>query len=195
MSRTLIVIPKMFSEKELEDMGFEVPSDFNDKSREFWEYVEERLKVLSARVARVYVESACRGGVDDLDEIRAGNDELHRIVSSLVDHGAEMMMTEDRLLVLETESWLELVRRGMTGAESEMLMNSLRDRESFLSERIGETLGDGETGVLFISALQTPDFPSDIRIIKMMPFDPKNYLQTWLVAKRLQEKQKTDPSS
>lgn len=195
MSRTLIVVPKIFSEKELEKIGLGVPSDFNDKSREFWDYVEERLVVLSARISRIYVESICRGGTDDPIGIQVIDDELHRIVNMLVDRGSEIMTPEDRLLVLETESWSDLVHQGMMGAEREMLEKSLRDRESFLSKRIVETLGQGETGVLFISTLKTPDFPSDIRVIRMMPFDPKDYLQTWLISKRLQEKQRPDSPS
>jgi len=185
----------MFSEKELEKIGLGVPSDFNDKSREFWDYVEERLVVLSARISRIYVESTCRGGTDDPIGIQVIDDELHRIVNMLVNRGAKIMTPEDRLLVLETESWSDLVHQGMMGAEREMLEKSLSDRESFISNRIAETLGQGETGVLFISTLKTPDFPSDIRVIRMMPFDPKDYLQTWLISKRLQEKQRPDSPS
>jgi len=185
----------MFSKGELEDAGLGVPDDFNDRSKEFWSYVEERLKGLSGRIVKVYIESTHEGGAEGLNTIRVANAELHRIVSWLVDRGAEVTATEDRFLVLETESWSDLARQGVAGAEIEMLERSLKDREAFVAKRIDETLSEREMGVLFTSALQTSSLPSDIRVIRMMPFDPIDYLKTWMITVRLQDKQGKDSSA
>lgn len=190
MDRTLVIIPRMFPETELKKMGLRIPRDFHEKTEEFWSYVEERLRTLSPRINRLYIESVFKDGQDNLDEIKENDQRFHRIVTWLVDHGAVMTATEDRMLVLETESWSRLMRQGTVGAEKEMLEENLKDRSAFISERISETLEEGKVGVLFIDRLQTFSFPSDIRVIRMMPFDPRDYLQTWLVSTRLRGREK-----
>ena len=188
MSRTLILIPKMFSEKELKNRRVAIPSDLGETSSEFWGYVEDRLKVLSTRIKRVYVESAYRGGIDNLNKIRETDEKLHQVLGWLLDQGAEITATEDILLILEAESWSDLAHQGAGGAEGEMLEDSLRDRCIFVSKRVSETLKEGETGVLFVDTLRELNFDADIRVIRMMPFDPKDYLKAWLISSRLQEK-------
>lgn len=190
MDRTLVIVPRMFPEKELKKMGLEVPGDFREKTEEFWSYVEERLRTLSPRISRVYIESICEENLDILNEIKENDQRFHQIVTWLINHGAVMTATEDKILVLETESWSRLMRQGTTGVEKEMLEESLRDRITFVSERILETLEEGKVGVLFIDKLQNFSFPSDIRVIKMLPFDPRDYLQNWLVSTRLREREK-----
>ena len=194
MDRTLVIVPHMFPEKELKKMGLGVPRDFPEKTEEFWSYVEERLRTLSPRISRVYIESTCEEILDTLNEIKENDKRFHQIVTWLIDHGAVMTTTEDLMLVLETESWSRLMRQGTAGAEKEMLEESLKDRTIFVSERISETLEKGKVGVLFIDKLQTFSFPSDIRVIRMMPFDPRDYLQTWLVSTRLRERARRTPS-
>lgn len=191
MGRTLIVVPRIFTKRELQMMELEVPSDLNDKSKEFWDYVEERLNVLSPRISKVYAESACKGGQYDIDRLEETDCKLHRVVSRLVAEGAEMMATEDPILILETKSWSSLTRQIPVEVEKGMLEESLEDRRKAVSMRVAETLGEGEIGVMFISALKVPEFPSDIRLIRMMPFDPKDYLETVLVSSRLQKRPET----
>ena len=191
MGRTLIVVPRMFTKRELEMTGLKIPADLNDKTKEFWDYVEERLNALSPRISKVYAESACKGGQDDVNMLKETSCRLHRVVSRLVAEGAEMTATEDQMLVLETESWSSLTRQNTVGAEKQMLEESLEDRREAVSNRVAETLREGEMGVLFISSLQIPDLHSDIRVIRMMPFDPKDYLETLLVSSRLQGRTET----
>jgi hypothetical protein len=183
----------MFTEYELKRMGVGIPSDLQEKTEEFWSYVEERLGILSPRIARAYIESVYREGKDTLNDVKEKDPRTHRIVTRLIDRGAIMTVVEDRMLVLETESWSRFIHQGMIGVEKEMLEESLGERSTYISERISETLEEGRVGVLFIDKLQTFSFPSDIRVIRMMPFDPRDYLQTWLVSERLREKEK-DPT-
>ena len=193
MERTLVIIPRMFPETELKKLGLGIPRDFHEKTEEFWSYVGDRLRTLSPRISRVYIESMCKEGQDNLDEKKEDNQRFHQIVTWLIDQGAVMTATEDRILVLETESWSRLMRSGTVGAEKEMLEESLKDRSVFISERISETLEKGKVGVLFTDKLQTFKFPSDIRVIRMMPFDPRDYLQTWLVSTRLRGREEESP--
>ncbi len=190
MSRTLIFIPKMFSEKELKNMGIAVPHDFGEKSGEFWSYIEDRLRVLSTRIRRVYIESASRGGIVELNKIKGADEKFDRILDWLVDQGAEIMATEDILLILETESWSSLARQNTGGAEEEMLEESLRDRRTFVSKRIAETLKQDEIGIFFVNALRELSFDVDIRVIRMMAFDPRDYLNAWLISSELRKNQR-----
>ena len=99
------------------------------------------------------------------------------------------MPTEDLILILETESWSDMARQGIGGAEEEMLEGSLRERCASLSKKVSQTLKEGETGVLFIDALRELNFNEDIRVIRMMPFDPRDYLKRLLISSRLHERE------
>ena len=66
----------------------------------------------------------------------------------------------------------------------------MMDREKYVANAINESLKDGETGVLFLkSGRRTGDYlPSSIRVIKIQPFDPNDYLNSWVVTMKLRSK-------
>ena len=48
--------------------------------------------------------------------------------------------------------------------------------EAFTVSTVDKTLNDGEIGVLFIDRDRRIIFPDTIRVIRMHPFDPSDYL-------------------
>lgn len=86
---------------------------------------------------------------------RRGNPN-HALLLSLVERGATLMGTEDAALVVRDYrriQWLaEAARAGASDApglraEGEEI---LRERDAFMAARIDATLGEGESGVLFV---------------------------------------------
>jgi hypothetical protein len=185
----LIHIPRMYSEEEFVRLSSGVPEDYDERSEEFWSYVEEKLKPLSRQVRRIYLESLDKGGDEGMKAVKAILDGRSlQIVEMLVENGAGLHATEDPVLVLETLSWLEMMENNPDlSVIGEMCQESLKERDNHIAKVIGQTLRDGEIGVIFIEPTHRISFPEDIKIIKMCRFDPSDYLNIWLQKLKLRE--------
>jgi len=185
MGRRLIVIPRMYSKQDFEELGLGLPEDLAERREEFWGYVEEHLKILSSRISKMYIESIHEEERNRLERIEELDSRIHQLVMMLLSRGAEIISTEDPLLILEYESWSDLDRIERLSVKRDLLEDCMRDRWRFVSTRIGETLKEGETGVLFVDKLRIGVLAPDIQVIRMMPFDPRDYLRSWSISWQL----------
>jgi hypothetical protein len=80
------------------------------------------------------------------DMARAGSPN-HRLLELLREKGAVILGTESLGLLLEEYQAVKDRR-----ASPELLRRSLEARDRYIAGRIGETLADGEIGILFIGA-------------------------------------------
>ena len=182
MSRMLFLVPRMYTENEFKRLVSVVPEDFGQKTQEFWSYVEDKLKVFTGRIQRVYRDEICQGGEEDLATLSSLQNENFLIVKRLVENGAVFEATEDPLLVAEAESWRDMTRQNPLDIISlEMFQDSVRERDYYVSRRINETLLDEETGVLFIEPTRTVEMHERIKMIKVCGFDPADYFKSWQV--------------
>ena len=85
----------------------------------------------------------------------------HRLLATLVDKGAALIGTESPGLLLEEYRLLQSAERAPQEAAA-----LLKKRDQFIAERIDATLGEGETGLLFMGALHqvTRLLPPRIRV-------------------------------
>jgi hypothetical protein len=148
-----------------------------DLTERFWtriaEIVLEELG-LPFRRTRVYQDGLpiCdreRQIVADLAGMGSPN---HRLLLALADRGATIMGTESaELLVKEYELAKLTLGAEHTGSEegSAKLAGDriLASRDAFIAGRIGETLREGETGILFLGLLHEAValLPADIRVL------------------------------
>ena len=196
--RILFAIPKMYSREELTRINPNIPEDYEKKSQEFWDYVTERLK--SPRVVnRIYYDSLTKGG-EQMEEairfIREDNTKCSTLVEQLVSGGAVLHVSEDQLLIEETAAWFKMLEdMNKETAEPdqtilELLSQSMSDRNKFLAKVIEETLKENETGALFLSSGRDIGkyVSSEIKVIKLQPFEPSDYLNSWLVSLNLRSK-------
>lgn len=196
--KTLFIIPKMFTSEELSKMGSALPEDYTQKSKEFWEYVDEKLLTQRA-VQKLYYDSLTK--IESIEKalefIKRNNEHCYDIVERLIGSGAKLEATEDPLLVEETASWISMLKEdGETDlATEEMLAKNMIDRDKYIAKKIYESLSDGETGILFLAPgreVSSNLVVSDIRAIKVQPFDPADYLNSWLVSMSLKAESKTN---
>ena len=89
--RMLIYVPRMYTKDEFKKLTSEIPEDFDAKSKEFWDYVEEKLKPLFGRVRKVYQDSLYEGGEKGIKILLSDpNSRNYLIIQKLVENGAEL---------------------------------------------------------------------------------------------------------
>ena len=182
MSRMLFLVPRMYTEHEFRDLASTIPQDLGPRTLEFWSYVEDKLKVFVGRIRRIYRDEVCEGGEKALAYLSNVDRENFLIAKKLVDGGAVFEATEDSMLVAEWASWVEAVRRNpLDGISLEMLQETVRERGSYVSRRIDETLQEEETGVLFVNPDLTVNVNRFDRVIRVCRFDPADYLRSWQI--------------
>ena len=101
----------------------------------------------------------------------------HKIVRKLMEKGAKIMKTED--LSLLKEEYNSLIKLSHTKSFLEKMVAYIgyklrkdplmEKRDKFIAERINETLGDGEVGVLFIGVYHNvlPRISQDIVVYEL----------------------------
>jgi len=181
MARTLIIVPAMYGREELNKTLGLIPSDFEESYSEFWSYVEEKLRPFIGKVCVVYSD---RLSPAEETEIRA-----NALIKRLIENRSAFHCVEDSLLAAEAEAWLEMMENGRVQAAVELFEENLMERDEYARDVIEQTLRDDEMGVLFIDPSRKISFPEDIRVIRMCPFDPVDYLNLHLVKLKIEKRE------
>lgn len=177
MVRMLIYVPRMYDREEFRRLTGIAPQDFDQKEKEFWEYVEEKLTLLG-RIQRIYLEGLVSGGKEGLKTLNPEN-RNHVIIRKLVENGAVLHSTEDPIMVAESESWLDMMMKQPSSEIYDFYKESIKERDNYIANIINQTLKEDEIGVLFIESTHRVELP-DVKIIKMCRFEPSDYLNIWL---------------
>lgn len=178
MRRRLAVIPIIHAEADLGQLASRVRARFGAQAwrrkqvavAERWSRVRSWCRELDCGVERVLLYQdglpAAKEAEHIVRELAASRSVNHRILLELMERGAELVGTEDPALLLRE---YELVRDATTGAKPSSapeLAKLLEQRDAFIASRIGQTLPEGATGVLFIGALHRvePLLAADIQV-------------------------------
>ncbi len=198
MGRTLLKIPRMFTAQDLSAIDPRLPDDLDDKSTEFWGYVGERFSTIGGRLKRIYLESSGVMGKRHMEMLKMNDPRQHEVVQKAIDSGAELVEAENPELVLETLSWVGKMQELLAsspGEESastlrtigEFLRESMRERDEFVVNSIESSLAEGEVGALIMDGSREIKFSSDIRVVTTCPFEPRDYLNSWLASLRAKD--------
>ncbi|MCX8192062.1 MAG: hypothetical protein N3F06_04565 [Nitrososphaerales archaeon] len=137
------------------------------------------MSKFTSKISKVYYGSLSKGGEEGLKFLKAGNQPGYEQVRMLVDAGAELLATEDPVLVEETMSWLRMVEDEPKGPIQQMIKKNMSERNRYVARRINETLLDGEVGVIFLEPYRNLKLSPDIRVIRVCPFSPEDYVKLW----------------
>jgi len=185
MSRTLLVVPRMYTKDEFKEETSYVPDDYDDKCEEFWSYVAEKLSVFKGRIKKIFRESLSINTKEALLTLSGDEQPSRSLLLGVLEDGAELESTEDPILMAETESWIQMMRGTSNEMLSELYGQSLVERNRYVANRIGESLREGEVGLLLIDSRRRIEPPQDIRVIRVCPFDPADYLASTIVKAKL----------
>jgi len=185
MPRTLIIVPRMYSKNEFKEEASTVPEDYDAKSEEFWSYVAEKLSVFRGRIRKIFRESSSANTKEDPRGLSEDEPGGFSLLMSLLAEGAELEPTEDPILIAETESWMAMMRESQNEVISELCGHALAERNRYIVNRIDQSLREGEVGVLLIDSRRRLELPRDVRVIRVCPFDPADYLTSTIVKAKL----------
>lgn len=185
MSRTLLIVPRMYAKSEFREAVSFVPDDYDAKSEEFWTYVTDKLTAFRGRIKWIFRESLSEDTEEALKKVSGDEDRSFSLIAGLLREGAKLIPTEDRILVAETESWLQMIRGSSNDALLELYEQSLAERNCHISDLIDQSLGEGVVSLLLIDSRRKLEPPKDVRIIRVLPFDPADYLAAEVVKARL----------
>jgi len=152
---------------------------------EVWEGLRTHIFALDLeyRRVRIYQDGlpVCGRELDIVREVAQGGSRNYALILELLERGAVVEGTESPDLLRQE---YEHIRSALTkesaptrtgelpASESERL---LRERDEFIGRRIGESLKEGEVGILFIGLMHRVDrfLPADIEVqylIHRLPF-------------------------
>jgi hypothetical protein len=175
----------MYTKDEFKAETSYLPDDYDMKCEEFWGYVAEKLSVLKGRIRKIFRESLSINTKEALLALSGDEQRGRSVLASLLEGGAQLEPTEDPILMAETESWMEMMRRTPNEMLSELYQQSLAERNRYVANRIGESMHDGEVGLLLMDSRRRIEPPQDIRVIRVCPFDPADYLASTIVKAKL----------
>jgi hypothetical protein len=192
--KTLYIVPRMYTHEEIQFIISATPSDYKDKSQEFWNYIESKLIPFQKKIKHIYRDILSKNGREALEYLQVIDAKGYTIIEKLVNAGAILEKTEDQTLLSEAESWLNLMRRGrLSGSIMELFQSNLSERNKFIAKVINDTLESGESGVLFIEATRRIQdlLSSDFKVIKVCPFEPIDYVNSYLKKKEIGKEDKS----
>lgn len=189
--RKLVYIPIIHTEVDLGSVSEEVKKEYLSKYGKskwlkhldlisnLWKTIRKRLFKMPVDYSktRLYQDGlpVCGKELEIAKELAGMGSKNHQLLMELVDMGATLMGTEESGLLLQEHKMIKEIvgaggkSRGKGKLEGYRKHSNdlLLKRDDFIAKRIGETLQDGETGILFIGALHKVDkrLPQGIRVV------------------------------
>ena len=166
------------------------PADGAEILARYWDQVDVQVRAVQnalGSVTHVYHENLPEGGDAGLGYLEMSGQGSHKLTAGLVDAGAVLETTESMEILAET---LDLQRCLMQPLMSPVVAGQLQEwfgeanhrRYEFVADAIDTTLGEDETGLLFINERHQVQFPPDIEVIYIAPpalDEFRRWLQNW----------------
>jgi len=155
----------------------EAPDDYKNKCDDYWQQVASQLDNLEAKIGKithVYHESITMRGEEGLKAMESLNSGSYHISKSKCDNGAVLEVLEQEDILAESMDWERCLFMGLM---SEKVVNKIyefyaeisKKRYEMMAEKLRETLGDGESGLLFIREGHNLQFPDDVEVFSVFP--------------------------
>ncbi len=196
-TRRLIWVPIVHSQADLGSLGGAVrdlhvarggEAAWEERVRavdEFWQRIRSEIGLLGLdyRHVRLYQDGLpnCGHEAAIVRDLAQGGSENHRILADLMAGGARVVGTECPDLLLEEYELMRGIlgalesREGhhLTPLEKGRSRAILEKRDAYIAERIAQTLGEGETGLLFLGMLHSiaGRLPDSIHVIRLFDGD------------------------
>jgi hypothetical protein len=178
MSADIGSLASALDETARSEFGQEAWQKHKEVISSFWDHIGRLFEAMEVRGFKVYQDGMVADEVEELRIINEGisqGSKNYEILGKLIERGAILMKTEDLALVKQEYAHIAKIARSKTPAEKETWTlryklaqkKLLRQRDDFIVQQIKDTLGEGETGILFIGAQHKilPKLPKDIEVV------------------------------
>ena len=167
-----------------------VPPEGTEILGRYWDQVDIQVRAVQnalGSVAHIFHENLPEGGPAGLGYLEATAQGSYGLAAGLVEAGAVLEATESMEILAES---LDLQRCLMQPLMSPTVAARLQEwfgeanhrRYEFVADAINATLGEDETGLLFINERHQVQFPVDIEVIYIAPpalDEFRRWLQNW----------------
>jgi len=167
----------------------------------FWDSIVRYFFSLEVKDFKVYQDGMVADGEMGMRIVSEGEKKgsiNYKIVSRLVKQGAQLVRTEDFSLVKKEYDYIikiakakKMVKRIIAALNYRFHKKKLlRERDESIADTIDKTLGEGETGILFLGAHHeiVSKLAEDIDIIEVKKRDIINKYQNAFLSKKDKEK-------
>jgi len=175
--RTLIYLPVIHTTKDMGNLSdsirqvaMEVLGKQSLKQKDqfvdrIWTAIEQAIDDLDLPFdkVRLYQDGLpiCGREMEIVADLADGGSRNHRLLAQLIRKGALLMGTESAELLLEEYRLIKLTVSGQYGNKGQEKTVDLKrkadlllkKRDQFIARRINDTLGQGETGIVFLGML------------------------------------------
>ena len=144
---------------------------------QYWSEVRDHVGNLEralGAVSRVYHEAVFMDGDQGMQFVELLNAGGHAFIHAMCQSTATLEATEDQALVQENTDWQRCLSAGLVSEKvTKTALDGYREttnkRYEHVGARIDETLGENETGVLFISEDHGIQFSPTIQVFYVAP--------------------------
>jgi len=147
---------------------------------QFWDSIGPFFDALDVKGFKIYQDGMVANGADGLRIIKEGisqGSKNFEIIGKLLGRGVVLVKTEDPVLVKQEYAYIAKIAHSKSPKEKEVWAlrykvaqgRLLRQRDDFIAKRIEVTLGEGDTGILFIGAYHDilSRLPEDIQVAQV----------------------------
>jgi len=163
MSADMGSLASVLDETAKAEFGQEVWQKHKAAVSSFWDSIAQFFDALDVKGFKIYQDGMVADGADGLRIIREGirqGSKNYEIIGKLLERGAILVKTEDLALVKQEYAHIAKIAHSKSPKEKEVWAlrykvaqgRLLRQRDDFIAKRIEVTLGEGDTGILFIGA-------------------------------------------
>jgi hypothetical protein len=197
MSADMGAIALALDKRATAELGQELWQKHQEVVSSFWDSISRFFDSLNVCCFKVYQDGLVANGAEGLRIVREGisqGSKNYQIIGKLLEGGAVLVRTENLTLVKQERSHImkmaaskSLKERGAAAFRYKLAEGKLlKQRDHFIANRIGETLAEGETGILFIGAYHNiiPNLPADVKVVRIKEVDKVREYHTALINKR-----------
>jgi len=180
MSADMGSLASALDETAKAEFGQEVWQKHKGTVSSFWDSTGQFFDALDVKYFKIYQDGMVADGADGLRIIREGisqGSKNFEIIGKLLERGVVLVKTEDLVLVKQEYAYIAKIAHSKSPKEKEVWSlrykvaqgRLLRQRDDFIAKRIEVTLGEGETGILFIGAYHDvlSRLPEDIQVVQV----------------------------
>ena len=150
-----------------------MPTDFHQTEQQFWDYITQKLDPLIPRITCLFSSQSAQDSAESI------------LINHLTKAGIQHVSALDDILLAEGLEWFRMKTVIPNEGILQLYEESSQEIQQHILASINELLQDGELGVLILSAGIKMTFPEKFRVIRMLPFNPLDYLTRHLTLKNL----------
>lgn len=168
--RRIYLVPLVFAPRK-------PAPDYADMFERYWSGVREHLMKLEhsmGAIAHVYHESVGLAGEDGVAMAERLSEKSASIARNKVENLAGFEALEDQELVVESIDWQRCLMIGLESQKAgeyvwKSYSEAMKKRYEIMAQRIDDSLGAGEAGLLFITEEHHLQFPAGVRVFYVSP--------------------------